>query len=72
MRCSPRGCTAWACSGTPSDCVKLALFALLKEWPDLVLSGINHGPNLGTDTALFRHRERRRWRARSRGCRPWR
>ena len=44
------GIQAWACSGTPSDCVKLALFALLEEWPDLVLSGINHGPNLGTDT----------------------
>ena len=43
------GITAWACSGTPSDCVKLALFSLLEEWPDLVLSGINHGPNLGTD-----------------------
>lgn len=44
------GITAWACSGTPSDCVKLALFALMEDWPDLVLSGINHGPNLGTDT----------------------
>ena len=43
------GITAWACSGTPSDCVKLALFRLLDEPPDLVLSGINHGPNLGTD-----------------------
>jgi 5'-nucleotidase len=43
------GVKAWACSGTPSDCVKLALFSLLDEWPDLVLSGINHGPNLGTD-----------------------
>jgi 5'-nucleotidase len=43
------GVRAWACSGTPSDCVKLALFSLLEEWPDLVLSGINHGPNLGTD-----------------------
>jgi len=40
---------AWACSGTPSDCVKLALWALLDEKPDLVLSGINHGANLGTD-----------------------
>jgi 5'-nucleotidase len=29
--------------------VKLALFRLLEEPPDLVLSGINHGPNLGTD-----------------------
>jgi len=43
------GVTAWGCNGTPADCVKLALFELLKEKPDLVLSGINHGPNLGTD-----------------------
>ena len=43
------GVQAWACSGTPADCVKLALFRLLEEPPDLVLSGINHGPNLGTD-----------------------
>lgn len=40
---------AWACSGTPSDCVKLALGALLEEPPDMVLSGINQGANLGTD-----------------------
>lgn len=40
---------AWACSGTPSDCVKLALGALLDSPPDLVLSGINHGSNVGTD-----------------------
>ncbi|MEB3343794.1 5'/3'-nucleotidase SurE [Okeania sp.] len=40
---------AWACSGTPADCVKLALFGLLETQPDLVLAGINHGPNLGTD-----------------------
>lgn len=40
---------AWACSGTPSDCVKLALGALLDSPPDIVLSGINHGSNLGTD-----------------------
>jgi 5'-nucleotidase len=40
---------AWACSGTPSDCVKLALGALLSDPPDMVLSGINHGSNLGTD-----------------------
>ena len=43
------GVTAWACSGTPADCMKLALFELVDEKPDLVLSGINHGPNLGTD-----------------------
>ncbi len=40
---------AWSCSGTPSDCVKLALGALLDSPPDFVLSGINHGSNLGTD-----------------------
>lgn len=40
---------AWACSGTPSDCVKLAIWALLDSPPDLVLAGINHGSNLGTD-----------------------
>jgi 5'-nucleotidase len=40
---------AWACSGTPSDCIKLALGALLESPPDLVLSGINQGANLGTD-----------------------
>lgn len=40
---------AWTSSGTPSDCVKLALGALLENPPDFVLSGINHGSNLGTD-----------------------
>ncbi len=41
--------TAWSCSGTPSDCIKLALSAIFTEPPNFVLSGINHGPNLGTD-----------------------
>lgn len=40
---------AWSCTGTPSDCVKLALDAVLEHKPDFVVSGINHGPNLGTD-----------------------
>jgi 5'-nucleotidase len=40
---------AWACSGTPSDSVKLALDAILSDRPQLVLSGINRGANLGTD-----------------------
>ncbi len=43
------GVKAWGCSGTPADCVKLALHELLGQEPDLILSGINHGPNLGTD-----------------------
>ncbi len=41
---------AWAVNGTPSDCVKLAVEALIKETPpDIVVSGINKGNNLGTD-----------------------
>lgn len=43
------GVPAWSVNGTPSDCVKLALTTLLKRRPDLVISGINRGPNLGTD-----------------------
>ncbi|MDJ0509227.1 MAG: 5'/3'-nucleotidase SurE [Crocosphaera sp.] len=41
--------TAWSCSGTPSDCVKLALSTLIDTRPDFIVSGINHGSNLGTD-----------------------
>ncbi|MDD2901493.1 MAG: 5'/3'-nucleotidase SurE [Syntrophales bacterium] len=37
----------WAVSGTPADCVKIALAELLPEPPDLVVSGINLGPNVG-------------------------
>lgn len=40
---------AYAVTGTPVDCVRLALGNLFPA-PDLVLSGINHGANLGTDT----------------------
>jgi 5'-nucleotidase len=40
---------AWAVDGTPSDCVKLAIQSLMTEPPDLVVSGINRGGNLGTD-----------------------
>ncbi len=39
----------WAVNGTPSDCVKLAVEAILDHKPDLVISGINRGSNLGTD-----------------------
>lgn len=35
--------------GTPTDCVHLAITGLLDEEPDLVVAGINHGPNLGDD-----------------------
>jgi 5'-nucleotidase len=40
---------AWRISGTPTDCVKIAIEALLPDRPDIVVSGINQGPNLGTD-----------------------
>jgi len=36
-------------TGTPSDCVHLALSGLFDEDPDIVISGINHGANLGDD-----------------------
>lgn len=41
----------WITSGTPGDCVKIGINAILSEdeKPDLIISGINHGPNLGTD-----------------------
>lgn len=43
------GAQRWQVDGTPTDCVMLAIEALLPERPDFVLSGINHGPNMGED-----------------------
>ncbi|MGP8216695.1 MAG: 5'/3'-nucleotidase SurE [Bacteroidia bacterium] len=37
--------SAFSCTGTPADCVKVAIYHLLKEKPDICLSGINHGSN---------------------------
>ena len=39
------GLTIYKCTGTPVDCVKLALFELLPRCPDLIVGGINHGDN---------------------------
>jgi 5'-nucleotidase len=39
------GVKAYSCTGTPVDCVKLAIYKVLQKKPDLLLSGINHGPN---------------------------
>lgn len=40
----------WIVDGTPTDCVNLAVLKLMKEArPDLIVSGINFGPNLGDD-----------------------
>jgi 5'-nucleotidase len=37
--------TEYSCSGTPVDCVKLAVNEILKKKPDLCVSGVNHGSN---------------------------
>ena len=63
LRMSPHdfgmaGVEAYTTSGTPVDCVKLAIYKILKRKPDVLLSGINHGTNAsinliytGTNTA---------------------
>lgn len=40
-----RDVEVYACSGTPVDCVKLAISEVLEQKPDVLLSGINHGSN---------------------------
>ncbi|PYU07657.1 MAG: 5'/3'-nucleotidase SurE [Acidobacteria bacterium] len=45
--CHTAGERRWAVDGTPADCIIVALHKLLPERPDLVISGINHGGNLG-------------------------
>ena len=37
-------------NGTPTDCVHLAVTGLLEDLPDVVISGVNHGANMGDDT----------------------
>ncbi len=37
-------------NGTPTDCVHLAVTGMLDQQPDMVISGINHGANMGDDT----------------------
>ena len=46
-----RGPDRWAVAGTPADCVRIGLFALNLK-PDWVLSGINHGGNMGQDLVI--------------------
>ena len=36
---------AYKCTGTPSDCIKIALYRIMDRKPDLIISGINHGSN---------------------------
>ena len=49
LRAIPRGERRWQVDGTPTDCVVLALGALIDPAPDVVVAGINHGPNMGED-----------------------
>ena len=49
VKLSAAGENTWSCSGYPADCIIIALKGFLSEKPDLVISGINRGPNLGTD-----------------------
>lgn len=48
VRRSPNG--FFHVNGTPTDCVHLAVTGLLPQLPDMVISGINHGANMGDDT----------------------
>jgi len=41
--------SSFAIDGTPTDCVNLGIHNLLRDKPDIVISGINHGANLGDD-----------------------
>ncbi|NQV85955.1 MAG: 5'/3'-nucleotidase SurE [Woeseiaceae bacterium] len=49
LRVTQVGPNRYSVNGTPSDCVHLALTGFLDYEPDLVVSGINHGANLGDD-----------------------
>lgn len=43
------GLCGWKIGGTPTDCIKIAVEALMDKKPDIIVSGINHGSNMGTD-----------------------
>jgi len=49
VRMRKTGDRTWSVSGTPTDCVHIALTGLLEKDPDMVVSGINAGANLGDD-----------------------
>ena len=49
LRIEELGRRRYAVDGTPTDCVNLAINSILPTRPDLVVSGINHGGNLGDD-----------------------
>lgn len=49
LRAHRRSDGAFQVDGTPTDCVLLALGALMPDGPNWVMSGVNHGPNMGED-----------------------
>lgn len=49
LRITDRGQNIYSVNGTPTDCVHLALTGLLDKEPDIVISGINAGANMGDD-----------------------
>jgi 5'-nucleotidase len=49
LRVEEVGEKIYAVNGTPTDCVHVAITGLLEQEPDMVISGINHGANLGDD-----------------------
>ena len=51
LKVESAGADRYAVDGTPADCVRVALFGLGIQ-PDLVLSGINHGGNMGQDLVI--------------------
>jgi 5'-nucleotidase len=49
LRIHPHGDEVYSVDGTPTDCVLIAFHGKLIDKPDFVVSGINHGPNMGED-----------------------
>jgi len=49
LRIHRHGDGRFSIDGTPTDCVLIAFNGLLEQRPDVVVSGINHGPNMGED-----------------------
>ncbi len=49
FRIRPHGEDAYSVDGTPTDCVVTAWYGLLEQPPNMVISGINQGPNMGED-----------------------
>ena len=53
LRVKEIGTGLYAVDGTPADCVYLAMHKLLPRKPDLIVSGVNNGPNLGQQDVAY-------------------